>query len=84
VALVGTDVSEERRASFIRVTRIGELRTLAVIGTEARSVLRLFVVLRFQILATVMMETIHFSETPVLTRADKKQTHSLLFDTTRT
>jgi hypothetical protein len=27
VALVGTDVSEERGASFIRVTRIGELGT---------------------------------------------------------
>jgi hypothetical protein len=32
VALVGTDVSEERSASFIRVTRIGELgTTLAVL-----------------------------------------------------
>jgi hypothetical protein len=30
VALVGTDVSEERSASFIRVTRTGELGTLAV------------------------------------------------------
>jgi hypothetical protein len=31
-ALVGTDVSEERSSSFIRVTRIGELGTrLAVI-----------------------------------------------------
>jgi hypothetical protein len=30
VALVRTDVSEEPSASFIRVTKIGELRTLAV------------------------------------------------------
>jgi hypothetical protein len=30
VALVGTDVSEERSASIISVTRIGELGTLAV------------------------------------------------------
>jgi hypothetical protein len=30
VALVRTDVSEERIASIIRVTRIGELGTLAV------------------------------------------------------
>jgi hypothetical protein len=30
VALVRTDVSEELSASFIRVTRIGELRMLAV------------------------------------------------------
>jgi hypothetical protein len=30
VALVGTDVSEELSASFIRVTRIDEIGTLAV------------------------------------------------------
>jgi hypothetical protein len=30
VALVRTDVSEERSASIIKVTRIGELGTLAV------------------------------------------------------
>jgi hypothetical protein len=32
VALVTIDVSEERIASIIRVTRIGELGTLAVIS----------------------------------------------------
>jgi hypothetical protein len=31
VALVRTDVSKEPSASFIRVTRIGELGTLAVV-----------------------------------------------------
>jgi hypothetical protein len=36
VALVRTDVSEESSASIIRVTRIGELGTLAV--TSNRSV----------------------------------------------
>jgi hypothetical protein len=37
VALVRTDVSEELSASFIRVTRIGEIRkTLAVLATDAR------------------------------------------------
>jgi hypothetical protein len=37
VALVRTDVSEELSASFIRVTRIGELRTtLAVTSNDAR------------------------------------------------
>jgi hypothetical protein len=42
VALVGTNVSEELRASIIRVTRIGDLRkTIAV--TSNRSVLRLLV-----------------------------------------
>jgi hypothetical protein len=34
VALVRTDVSEELSASFIRVTRIGELGTLAVTGNR--------------------------------------------------
>jgi hypothetical protein len=34
VALVRTDVSEELRASIIRVTRIGELGTLAVTSNQ--------------------------------------------------
>jgi hypothetical protein len=39
VALVRTDVSEERSASFIRVTRIGELgTTLAVTSNLLRLV----------------------------------------------
>jgi hypothetical protein len=38
LALVRTDVSEERSASIIRVTRIGELGTLAV--TSNRRTLR--------------------------------------------
>jgi hypothetical protein len=38
VAFARTDVSEEFRASFIRVTRIGELGTLAV--TRNRRTLR--------------------------------------------
>jgi hypothetical protein len=38
VALVRTDVSEELCASFIKVTRIGELGTLA--GTSNRRTLR--------------------------------------------
>jgi hypothetical protein len=38
VALVRTDVSEELSTSFIRVTRIGELGTLAV--TSNRNTLR--------------------------------------------
>jgi hypothetical protein len=37
VTLVRTDVSEELSASFIRVTRIGELgKTLAVTSNDAR------------------------------------------------
>jgi hypothetical protein len=34
VALVRTDVSEELTASFIRVTRIGELGTTANVGQD--------------------------------------------------
>jgi hypothetical protein len=37
VALVRTDVSEELSASIIRVTRIGELGTLAVISNGISS-----------------------------------------------
>jgi hypothetical protein len=36
VALVIAGVSEELRASIIRVTRIGELGTLAYLATDAR------------------------------------------------
>jgi hypothetical protein len=35
VALVRTDVSEELKASFIRVTRIGELVTLTITTKRA-------------------------------------------------
>jgi hypothetical protein len=40
VALVRTDVSEELSASFIRVPRIGELRTTLAVASNRRSVQR--------------------------------------------
>jgi hypothetical protein len=40
VALVRTDVSEERSASFIRVTRIGELGTTLVVTSNRRTLRR--------------------------------------------
>jgi hypothetical protein len=43
VALVRTDVSEEFSASFIRVTRIGELGTTVAVTSNRRSVRRLLV-----------------------------------------
>jgi hypothetical protein len=43
VALVSTDVSEELSASFIRVSRIGELGTLAVTSNRRTLVLYFFV-----------------------------------------
>jgi hypothetical protein len=69
VALVITDVSEERSASIIRVTRIGELgKTLGIL----RSMRRLLVtdnVPSSLILVTLMMETLSSSETSVLARS---------------
>jgi hypothetical protein len=40
VALVRTDVSEEHRASIIRVTRIGEVGTLLAVNTNRRTLRR--------------------------------------------
>jgi hypothetical protein len=74
VALVRSDVTEERSASFIRVTRIGELKTtLAVYLVFLRSVLRLLVtasvVLSSPILVTLMMEALRSSEKSVLNKS---------------
>jgi hypothetical protein len=70
VALVRTDVSGELSASFIRVTRIGELEQ-----HELRCVRRLLVTSRVvpssPILVTLMKEALSSSETSVLTRATR-------------
>jgi hypothetical protein len=68
VALVRTDVSEELSASFIRVTRIGELRTLAV--TSNRRTLRRNINLVF--LVALMKEALSSSETSVITRHTRR------------
>jgi hypothetical protein len=76
VVLVRTDVSEELSASFIGVTRIGELgRTLAV--TSNRSSVRLLlvtvsVVPSSPILVTPMKEALSPSGTSVLTRSTRR------------
>jgi hypothetical protein len=63
VAFVRTDVSEELSASFIRVTRLGELgTTLAVTSVVPSS----------QNLVTLMKEALSSSETSVLTRATRR------------
>jgi hypothetical protein len=59
VALVRTDVSEELCASFIKVTKIGELETA----------LDVIVVPSSPIFVTLMKEALSSSKTSVLTRA---------------
>jgi hypothetical protein len=77
VVLVRTDVSEELSASFIRVTRIGELGTmLAVTSNQVAflcSVCRLLVIASIvpssPILVTLMKEALSSFKTSILTRA---------------
>jgi hypothetical protein len=75
VSLVKTDISEEPSASFIRVTRIGELgTTLAAtfnlfLHCMRRLLVAASVVPNSPILATLMKEALGSSETSVLTRA---------------
>jgi hypothetical protein len=83
VALVRTDVSVERSASF-RVTRIGEPETTPAI-TSNRRTLRINVILHIVrrllvipdvpsslILVTLMMEALHSSEILVLIRTTRR------------
>jgi hypothetical protein len=83
VDLVRTDVSEELSASFIRVTRIGELGTTLALTSNRhthlvflRSVRRLLVTANVvpssPIVVTLMKEALRSSETLVLTRATRR------------
>jgi hypothetical protein len=82
VALVRTDVSEELSASFIRVTRIGELRTTLAVNrnrstrrrnTSVRQLLvTASVVPTSPIPVTLMKEAVSSSETSVITRATRR------------
>jgi hypothetical protein len=74
LTLVRTDVSKELSASIIRVTRIGELGTLAVTSNR-RSLPRLLVTGNLPsspIPVTLMMEALRSSETAILTRATQR------------
>jgi hypothetical protein len=66
VALVRTDVSEERSASFIRVTRIGEL---VFLRSVRRLLVQASVIPSSPFLVTLMKEALSSSEPSVLTRA---------------
>jgi hypothetical protein len=73
VVIVRTDVSEEPSASFIRVTRISELRTtLAATSSVRRLLVAASVVPSSPILVTLMKEALGSSETSVLTRAKRR------------
>jgi hypothetical protein len=82
VALVRTDVSEERIASIIRVERIGELRTTLAVTSNRRSVRRVLVTANVPsspIFVTLMMDALRFSETSVLTRATRLRSQKTPF-----
>jgi hypothetical protein len=66
VAIVRTDVSEERIASIIRVTRVSELSISLQLASVAN------VVPSSPILVTLMEEALSSSETSVLTRATRR------------
>jgi hypothetical protein len=70
VALVRTDVSEELSASFIRVTRIGELVT--TLAVTSRLLVTASVVPSSPILVNLIKEMLSSSETSVLTRATRR------------
>jgi hypothetical protein len=73
VALVRTVVWEELSASFIRVTRIGELgTTLAVTSSVPLLLVMASVVPSSPILVTLMKEALSSSETSVLTKAIRR------------
>jgi hypothetical protein len=71
VGLVRTDVSEERSASILRVTRICELGTTLAV-TSVHRLLVTANVPSSPILVTMMMETLGSSGTSVLTRATRR------------
>jgi hypothetical protein len=82
VALARTDVSEQLSASFIRVTRLSELRTMLAVTSNRRTLRRnttwllvtASVVPSSPFLVTLMKEALSSSETSVLTRATRRNT----------
>jgi hypothetical protein len=74
VALVRTDISEERSASVIMVTEISELGTTLAVTCNRRTLRRKAkIVPSSPILVTLMMEELCSPETSVLTRATQRK-----------
>jgi hypothetical protein len=69
VALVRTNISEEPSASFIRVTRIGELGTKLAATSNRCTLLVAASVVPSSLILVTLMEALGSSETSVLTRA---------------
>jgi hypothetical protein len=75
VAPVRTEVSEEFSASFIRVSRIGELGTTLAVTSNRLSVRPFLVTANVPsslMFVTLIMEALSASETTVLTRATRR------------
>jgi hypothetical protein len=77
VALLRTDVSEERIASIIWVTRIDELGTTLAVTSKRSTMPRnahysSILTYSSYILVTLMMEATRYSETLALTRATRR------------
>jgi hypothetical protein len=73
VTLVRTDVAEELSASFIRVTRIGELATTLDVTSNRRTLLVTASVVPSSLtLVTMMKEALSSSEKSVLTRVIRR------------
>jgi hypothetical protein len=70
VALVRTDVSEERSASNIRATKIGEIGTTVFLRSELRLLFTANVP-RSPILVSLMMKTLCSSKTSVPARVTR-------------
>jgi hypothetical protein len=72
VALIKTDVSEERIAFMIRMTRIGELGTTLTVTSNRSSVLQLLVAANVvpssPILVILIMKAVRSSETSVFNK----------------
>jgi hypothetical protein len=72
VALVRAVVSEERSASIITVTRIGELGPMLAVSSNRCTLRRsFFLVFSTPILVTLMMEALRYSKASAVTRATR-------------